>query len=221
VAEPAESPQSVQIIDKYVAASEGQRARMAGVEMETEIEARISKLQKQGKLHALRHISRIGRITYNALRYTGDNVIKKEVIARFLTAENEAVNNAKSLAINRENYKFKYKGLAERDGRRVYVFDVRPNKKKVGLFKGELWIDPSSYCAVREAGTLVKSPSVFLKKVQFVRSYQIQDGAALLSRVDTVIDTRLIGRAELSVTYSDYRRVDEEKVTAAGASENQ
>jgi hypothetical protein len=221
VAEPAESPQSVEILNKYLTASEQQRAHMKGMLMETDIDAKIPKLQKEGKLHALRHISRIGRITYNALRFTGDTLIKKEVIARFLTAETEAVNSPTSLAINTENYKFKYKGLANRQGLPVHVFELKPHKKAVGLFKGEVWVDPETYYAVRESGTFVKNPSVFLKKVQFTRVYTIQNGVALLSHVDTVIDTRIVGRAELSVNYSDYRPAEEDQASLLNTSENQ
>lgn len=221
VAEPGESAQSSEILHKYLTASEQQRARMMGMLMETEIDAKIPKLKKEGKLNALRHISRIGRITYNALRFTGDTIIKKEVIARFMTAEVEAVNSPRSLAINTDNYKFKYKGLTERQGHLVHVFELKPHKKAVGLFKGELWVDPNTYYAVREAGTFVKNPSVFLKKVQFVRIYTIENGVALLSHVDTVIDTRIVGRAELSVNYSDYRPAQEDQAVLLDTSENQ
>ncbi len=221
VAEPAESPQSIEILNKYLTASEHQRAHVMGMLMETEIDAKIPKLKKEGKLHALRQISRIGSITYNALRFTGDTVIKKEVIARFLTAETEAVNSPKSLAINTQNYKFKYKGLANRNDRAVHVFELKPYKKAVGLFKGEIWVDPETYYAVRESGTFVKNPSVFLKKVQFVRVYTMQDGVAVLSHVNTVIDTRIVGKAEMSVNYSGYRPAEEDQASLFNTSENQ
>ena len=217
-AEPGESPQAVEILNKYLSASQEQKSRMMGMVMQTDIEAKLPRLQKEGHLQALRQISRIGRITYNAIKYTGDNVIKKEVIARFMTAETEVATSTRSLAITPANYKFKYKGLATRNDRTVHVFEVRPHKKAVGLFKGELWVDPENYYAVRESGTFVKNPSVFLKKVQFVRDYQMQDGTAVLSHVDTVIETRIIGRAELSVTYSGYRPAEDEQAAVLGNS---
>ena len=66
-----------------------------------------------------------------------------------------------------------------RDGREVYIFHLSPRKKLVGLFKGEIWIDSATYMPVRESGRLVKTPSIFLKNVDFVRFYDIRDGVAV------------------------------------------
>jgi len=49
---------------------------------------------------------------------------------------------------------------------------VTPRQKRQGLFKGDLWIDAATYLRVQESGYLVKSPSIFLKKVAFVRKYE-------------------------------------------------
>ena len=69
--------------------------------MEVEIAGAIPKLKKQGRLHALRRISALGRITYDALKFEGDNTVKREVIARYLSAEAESQKNqAPSLAGN-------------------------------------------------------------------------------------------------------------------------
>jgi hypothetical protein len=63
---------------------------------------------------------------------------------------------------------------------------------------------------------------MFLKKIEFVRSYTIQDGMALLSQVDTVIETRIVGRAELSVRYYGYRQAtDDEQASIATTGGNQ
>jgi 3-deoxy-D-manno-octulosonate 8-phosphate phosphatase KdsC-like HAD superfamily phosphatase len=216
VAEPGgDNPQATEILQKYLAATEGSRAKAVGLTMDAEFDAKIVRLNKQGRLFALRQISNLGRVTYNALRFVGDDTVKKEVIARYLKAEEEAAAKAPTVALTPENYKFKYKGLVVRDGKRVHVFEVRPHKKQVGLFKGELWVDPDTYLAVRESGVLVKNPSIFLKKVEFVRNYQIQDGMALLASLDSTIDTRIVGRTELHVNYSDYRRVETASQTSA------
>jgi len=58
--------------------------------MEVDIEASLPKLKKHGRLHGLRRISRLGRITYEALHFEGDNSVKTHVIARYLAAEAEA-----------------------------------------------------------------------------------------------------------------------------------
>ncbi len=51
------------------------------------------------------------------------------------------------------------------------MFRVEPRRKRVGLFKGELWLDPSTALPLRGWGDFVKSPSIFVKRVRFVRDY--------------------------------------------------
>ncbi|MGH9720837.1 MAG: hypothetical protein ACRD8O_11540 [Bryobacteraceae bacterium] len=201
---PAEPrPEPTAIVSQYVAISEAHRSRLQGSSMQVEIEAELPKLHRQGRLSALRKISDLGRITYEALRFEGDRSIKNDVIARYLTAEVESRNgSAGSLAVTPENYKFRYKGQSDKDGRPVHVFQLSPRKKRVGLFTGELWIDARSFLPVRESGRFVKNPSIFLKRVEFVREYEEREGVAVPRRIDTLIDTRLVGKARLKVDFT-------------------
>jgi hypothetical protein len=69
------------------------------------------------------------------------------------------------------------------------------------LFKGEIWIDAATSLRVRESGRLVKNPSIFVKSVEFVREYEIRDGISVLRQIRTVVDTRLVGPAELTIAF--------------------
>ena len=108
--------------------------------------------------------------------------------------------------ITPENYEFKYKGLTDREQKRVHVFELKPRHKRVGLFKGELWLDPETCLPVHEAGRLVKNPSVFIKKMEFARDYEIKDGVAYLRRMATKTQTRIVGAAELNIEYANFSR---------------
>jgi hypothetical protein len=197
---------SSRILDSYLAASRSQQERLNGSTAEVSIDAEIPKLHKKGRLAALRRISRLGRITYDILRFEGDNSVKNEVIARYLAAEVQ-LREARdpSLSIVPENYKFSYKGHRRFEGRTVYVFDLKPRAKRKGLFKGSLWIDAQNYLPVRETGFLVKNPSVFIKKVQFTRDYETTNGLAVVARLETTVETRIVGEAHMTVHYADYR----------------
>jgi hypothetical protein len=82
---------------------------------------------------------------------------------------------------------------------------VTPKRKRQGLFKGGIWIDAQTFLRVRESGYLVKSPSVFLKRVAFVRKYEIRDGISVPTQEQSVVDTRLgIGTLEMTVEFSNY-----------------
>jgi hypothetical protein len=95
---------------------------------------------------------------------------------------------------------------------------VTPRQKRQGLFKGDLWIDAATYLRVQESGYLVKSPSIFLKKVAFVRKYGIRDGISVPLQVQSVVDTRLVGKAELTIDFSNFS-LDSAKRAAAGDDE--
>jgi hypothetical protein len=196
---------SLPIVSKYVDATHTQQEAMRGAEMEVDISAQIPRLEKRGRLRALRKISRLGVITYKALGFSGDNTVKQEVITRYLAAESEGRENG-TIAISPTNYKFKLKSEQQVNGRRVVVLQITPRKKAVGLFKGELWVDAETGMPVREAGQFVKTPSVFLKKIAFVRDYEIQDGVSIPAHIESTVDTRVAGRAELEISFSNFTR---------------
>jgi len=207
-----------ELVESYTAAAREQSARFRGASMDVDIAASLPNLHKNGRLHALKHVSRLGRITYEALKFDGDNSVKRDVIARYLTAESQARSTESSLAVLPANYKFKYRGL--QDNGRVHVFEVTPRKKLVGLFKGELWLDARSFLPVHESGRMVKSPSIFLKRVDFVQDFEIRDGLSIPVRLHTIVDTRLIGRAELTVDFRNVALTDD-AVFSASASETE
>jgi hypothetical protein len=212
------------LIDRYREALALQKDALRDVSMEVHMEGRIPKLKKEGKLSALRKISSLGKVTYKAVSFWGDDTVKKEVMARYMTAEVEAASQEKvepkeNIAITPENYEFKYKGLNERNDMRVHVFELKPRRKRVGLFKGELWLDPDTCLPVREAGRLVKNPSVFIKKMEFARYYEIKDGVAYLRRMETKTETRIVGRAELNIEYANFHKPADDAVAEAPVAE--
>ena len=194
------------MVDRYLAATRAQQSALRGGTEEIDIDAAVPKFKKQGKLHALRNISKLGKITYHALGFSGDNVVKTEVIANYLKAEVEAGKGTSDVSITQQNYKFKYKGTQDWNGRQVYVLHLNPREKKVGLFKGELWLDTETYMPVREQGSFVKSPSFMLKKMQFVRDYELQNGVSIPQRTESQVETRFFGKVELSINYLTFSK---------------
>ncbi len=213
------SPAPEAVFNTYAAISREQGERLRGASMEVEIEASLPKLQKQGRLQALRRISRLGRITYEAIRFEGDKTVKSNIIARYLAAETEAQSvDESSLAITPANYKFKYKGHSGEDENQIYIFQLTPRKKRVGLFKGELWLDAATCLPVRESGRLVETPSIFVKRVEFVREYYIRGGVAVPLQIASTVETRLVGRAEVTVHFRNVELASDSPVTLAAAS---
>jgi hypothetical protein len=206
------------IVDKYVDATQVQQNSLRGLQMEVNIDAKLPKLEKRGKLTALRKISRLGLITYKALGFSGDNTVKQEVITRYLAAESAARENG-TIAITPANYKFRYAGRIIQNNVTMLILQVTPKKKAVGLFKGEVWIDAATGMPLREAGQFVKTPSVFLKKIAFVRDYEIRDGVAYPLHIQSTVDTRIVGRAELEISFSNFSRDNGEDASVGADSD--
>jgi hypothetical protein len=207
-----------QIVGRYLSATHEQQTALRGATMEVDIAANVPKLKKNGKLHALRNISKVGTVTYHMLGFNGDNSVKKEVIARYLTAEVQS-QSGPDISITPQNYKFKFKGVQNHDGRAVYVLALSPRKKEVGLFKGELWLDRDTCMPVRESGRFVKSPSLFLSKMEFVRNYDLQNGVSIPQSMRSVTKTRLFGPVELSVNFTNFSRDSESNTVAVASTE--
>ncbi len=191
------------IIDKYLQATQTHEDTLRGASMEVDISAEVPKLKEHGRLRALRKISKVGQVTYHVLGFQGSNTVKNQVIARYLQAEQQGQGD-QSLAITPVNYKFKYKGNKDEHGQEVYVFQLSPRKKKVGLFKGEMWLDTRTDQPVFEKGRFVKNPSIFFKKVEFLRFFDIKNGAAVPLYMTSTIDVRFIGKVEISINYSNF-----------------
>ena len=169
----------------------------------------------------MRRISPLGLIRYEKARFEGDGIVNKEIISRYLTAEVEAQRQqSPKVAVTPVNYKFKYKGINRTTGQDVHVFEVSPKQKRDGLFKGEVWIEARTFLKVQESGYLVKNPSIFLKKVAFIRKYEIRDGISVPKQVLSVADVRFVGKAELTIDFSNFS-IDAFKVGSAAEAEGQ
>ena len=221
--EPDPNGVSDQIIERYLQATGTEATGQRGASMEVEINASVPKLQANGRLRALRVISRLGRISYRVIAFQGSNTVKSQIIARFLQADQQSQANLR-VAVNPANYHFHLKGRRNAEGKDVYVFGLVPKSRVVGLFRGEMWLDARTYLPVLERGRLVKNPSIFFKKVDFERSFAIQDGRAVPQSMNSVISTRVVGKVELDINYSHFSELmndAEPAVTSMGRSDYQ
>jgi hypothetical protein len=198
------SPEGDQGLERYFAASQKSSADTRGVTMEVEMDAKVMP-DREGKMFAMRTISRTGEVSYSGMSFEGSDWVKKEVIARYLQAEVEASKQT-SLGISNDNYKFKYRGRYGSDNWQLLLYQVSPRRKAPGLFEGWLWVEATTGLPVQEIGRFVRNPSVVLKKVEFVRDYDIRSGVAKLAKVTSSIQARIIGLTQLTIQYRNYAK---------------
>src|SRR5271156_3761478 len=86
-----------------------------------EVDAYLPRLGEEGHLRAIRAWAESKTPEYQVIDLDGDASVKKQVIARYLNAEQQAAAiPASSLALTPANYKFRYVGASR--GAPVYVF---------------------------------------------------------------------------------------------------
>jgi hypothetical protein len=96
-----------------------------------EIDASLPKLEKSGRLRAIRRLLPFAKPQYQVLEVAGDRTVRQQVIVRYLSAEMEAATiPASSTAITTANYNFGYKSSL--GGDTAYVFLISPKKKGPG-----------------------------------------------------------------------------------------
>ncbi|MCC7233832.1 MAG: hypothetical protein IT163_00930 [Bryobacterales bacterium] len=201
-AEGGSAAEAQDVLNRYFTASREPSRQLRDVEMDVEIDAALPKLNRQGKLNALRAIGRLGQITYKAITFQGDDSIKRDVIAKYMQAEVEA-SQKPGLGIQPVNYKFRHAGYHKEGGWELYLYELTPKQKKPGLFQGWMWLEARSAMPVREEGEFVKSPSIFLRKISFTRDYTMLDGLSVPSSIRSTVETRVVGKAEILVRYKN------------------
>ena len=165
-----------------------------------EVEASLPKLNKSGRLRAIRRILSAHQLEYQVMELSGDTMVKHEVIARYLSADKRSAELCTaSTAITPSNYKFRYLGSVQLHDHQTYMFRIIPHKKKQGLINGILWLDGDTSIAVRLYGYLVKNPSIFVKRVNVTREIYLRDGIVEERITHLLLDTRLVGSARLVV----------------------
>ena len=192
-------------LERYAAGSEWAPWAIESVE----IHASLPRLEKAGWLRAVRRQAPIGKSRYEVLQIAGDRTVKEQVIVRYLKAEERwSETTTRSVAITPANYKFAYKRIVDDGERFAYAFQITPRRKRDGLIRGELWLDRQTGLPILQSGHLVKSPSVFIKRIAVTRANALCDGIVESRLTHITVETRLIGRAELVIEERPLRSVD-------------
>ena len=186
----------------------------------TTITADLPKAEKHGEYRLKRIYSAPKSLAFKTIGFVGDGFVKTNVIFRLLQSEADHVKKDQpgDTAITSANYKFAYKGTEQLNGRTVHVFAIKPRHKRAGLFKGKVYIDAYTAAMVRAEGRIVKSPSVFIKNIEFVQDYAQIGDFNLISHIHSVADTRLIGEAVVDISHDNYQIRTREQVQAAANS---
>jgi hypothetical protein len=196
-------------LETFQKRSTRQAQELAGYSAATVIRAELPRSSQRGELELERRYSVPRRLTFKALHYIGDGFVKTNVIGRLLQSEVDHVqkDDPAVTAIRPENYKFSHKSTTQIAGRVVHVYQIKPRKKRPGLFKGHIYLDAGTGTLVRAEGRVVKSPSIFVKKIDFVQDYAEVNGFTLPTHIHTEAKAALVGRTVVDIVNSDCQPV--------------
>jgi MucB/RseB N-terminal domain len=147
-----------------------------------------------------------GSKQFQTVSATGWGTARNHVFPKLLESESEASlpEVRHRSRITRENYSFEMVGRDYINQRPAYVIAISPKTQNKYLVEGRIWVDLKDYAIVRIEGKPAKSPSFWIKSVQFVHTYQ-KSGSFWFPVSDrSVTDVRILGATEVRIEYFDY-----------------
>jgi hypothetical protein len=169
------------------------------------IVATLPGLDKQASLSAIREVGESERTQYGKVQLHGDSIVLERAIAPYLSAQRQAEDlPPSSVIITPRNYKFRYAGVAQIGNNMAYIFRITPKKHRAGLIRGELWIEPLTGAPVLVTGYVVKTHGIHV-----VREVTFVDGYPCARATHMTVETRPVGRAELTIIELPLRSPDQ------------
>jgi len=184
-----------------------QAAELASYSARTVVRAELPESAQRGEFELQRRYAAPRTLEFKPVQYTGDGFVKSNVIIRLLQSEVDHVqkDDPALTAISSANYKFSYKATPMIEGRMMHVYQVKPRKKRVGLFRGRIYLDAYTGSLLYATGSIVKSPSFFIKKIEFVQQYADFGSFTFPVHIHSEATARLVGRTIVDIDQRDYQ----------------
>lgn len=186
-----------------------QTSALAAYSAVTVIRAELPDTAQEGEFELQRKYEAPHTLQFTPVHFTGDGFVKSNVITRLLQSEVDHLqkDDPSLTAISPANYKFSYKGMSRVQDRMVHVYQIKPHKKRPGLFKGKVYLDARTGALVRAEGSVVKSPSFFVKHIEFLEEYADVQSFTLPVHVHSEAQARIVGRTIVDIVHRDYQPV--------------
>lgn len=185
-----------------------QAQRLAEYTDDTLIQAELPDSSQKGEYELVRNYNSQPRsLSFRSVKFTGDNFVKTNVITRLLQSEVDHVEKGypAASAISDANYKFSYKGAEELNGKLMHVYQIKPRRKDPSLFKGKIFVDAHTGTLRRAEGSVSKSPSFFIRKIEFVQNFDDIDGFTVPVEMRSTAKARIIGKTIVSIFHRSYQ----------------
>lgn len=143
---------------------------------------------------------------YEVVSEGGSPYIRSRVLRGILEGEREAIERGERerSALATTNYRFESEGVDQTGLVRVALM---PRRQEGMLLAGAMFLRPGDGELVKIEGRLAKTPSLWVKHVDIVRTYARIAGAVLPISMESRAQLRFLGPASLRMTYR-YAEID-------------
>jgi len=143
---------------------------------------------------------------FKVLSEGGSGIIRGRVFKPLMDSEVEtaAGRSRSDSSINPANYNFEVIGEESVDGHQCIVVQATPTRDDKYLFKGKVWIHATEFAVVRIEGQPARTPSWWIKQVDFVRRYQKIGQFWLPAQDESTSQVRVFGTYTLTVSHYSY-----------------
>ena len=204
---PADSSAPSPLLERFLSLAEPSVVEYRAVR---HLEAQNDRFNSSAWMDVSTEMSRDGAFRYRIIGEGGAAYIRSRVFLPALEGERQMCAASETLrgAVSPENYVFEDR-RAEKDG--LAWFLVKPRRKDIVLVDGSIFLNPDDGDLVKVEGRLAKTPSMWTRRVDIVRSYRRLAGVRMPVELETVATLLVAGRSTFRMTY-DYETVNGQRV---------
>lgn len=155
---------------------------------------------------------------FKIISESGSKLLINHVLLKLLASEQAAQlpQNRKALEITPQNYDFSLDKKDSAPGS-FYVLDLKPRSKSEYVYRGKIWVDAHDFAEARMNGEPQKNFSMWVSHTQVEYRWANQEGFWLPVHNESVTHVRMGGSAVLTIDYSDYQILRNDRVASAPA----
>jgi hypothetical protein len=148
-----------------------------------------------------------GAKTFTTQFAKGSRLVQRLVFKQLMEQEARTGegDGRQASAIGPGNYTFDLLGKEHIDPYDCFVVRAIPRRRDKYLFEGKIWINSEDFGIVKITGHPAQKPSLWVKRVDFVRDYQRVERFWLPLRDNAVAEMRFFGRSTLTIDYANYK----------------
>ncbi|MGB6691231.1 MAG: hypothetical protein WBE76_25640 [Terracidiphilus sp.] len=143
--------------------------------------------------------------TFHVTAQSGSHVLLDHVLKKLLESEQEAAQHKNATGLTPENYRFTLIGIADEEGRQLFILQVDPKTNQKLLYRGRIWVDAADYAVVRVEAQPAQNPSFWIRSTEIHHVYSKVGDFWLPQRNVSESKTRFGGKATLTIDYGDYQ----------------